>query len=109
MEREGWRTFKLSGTVIFMVRVSGGFMGLGATLFLIASPVLSGMVVLFTAVMYGMLGFLLAVAILFSIVYYFNKARKHWRAEAFDDRLSDVRMREAREELIMQEVKRRRK
>jgi hypothetical protein len=32
--------------------------------------------------------------------YKFNKARKHWRGDAFDDRLTDTRMAAAREEWI---------
>jgi hypothetical protein len=51
------------------------------------------------SVQFGPLGPPVALALIAAPVYYFNKARKHGRSEAFDDRLTDERMRVAQEEI----------
>jgi hypothetical protein len=62
--------------------------------------------VIYFAAVYGFLGMFVWIALNVSISYWLNRARGHSRAEAFDDRLTDERMREAQEELIKKWKKR---
>lgn len=34
------------------------------------------------------------------LAYHWNKSRKHWRGEVFDDRLTDARIHQAQQEMI---------
>jgi hypothetical protein len=49
---------------------------------------------------FGLLGLLGWLALNLLLAYRWNKARKHSRPEAYDDRLTDERMRASQEELI---------
>jgi energy-coupling factor transporter transmembrane protein EcfT len=46
------------------------------------------------------LGFLLFITLNIGTAYFLNQARNHSRAEAYDDRLSDVKMAQAQEYIV---------
>ncbi len=74
--------------------------GFLATLGLILWPFLGSLGLLYVTTNWGGLGFVLFMTGSVGLAYYLNKARKHGLAEKYDDRLTNVRMDEAREWLV---------
>jgi hypothetical protein len=55
---------------------------------------------LYMSAVYGLVGLVGWLALNLLLAYRFNQARKHSRVEAYDDRLTDERMKTAEEDLI---------
>ena len=72
-------------------------MGFWAVIGLLLWPFYVSGGILVTISLYHFPGFLAFMVANVALAYWLNKARKHGRAEAFDDRLDDARMREARD------------
>lgn len=80
-------------------------MGFMWTYFVIASSFLAGMSIFLGMEVAGFFHLPLVLGLLVIIpeivvAYRWNKSRKHWRGEAFDDRLTDARMHQAQQEMI---------
>jgi hypothetical protein len=73
--------------------------GYWKTVSLLLVPPLAAMLLLFM-VKFGPIAWPITLALIVAPLYYFNKSRRHGRSEVFDDRLTDERMRAARDEII---------
>jgi hypothetical protein len=80
--------------------VWGKATGFLTTLALILWPFFTSIGILYVITVWGAVGFLAFTTVSMGLAYYLNKARKHGRAESYDDRLTSARMDEAREWLI---------
>jgi hypothetical protein len=59
-------------------------------------------ILLIYTVRFGAIAWPITLALIIAPLYYFNKTRKHGRLEAYDDRLTEERMRAARDDIIAQ-------
>ena len=74
-------------------------MGYWKTVSLLLVPLAAAMLLL-SIVKFGPIAWVITLALIIAPLYYFNKSRNHGRLDVFDDRLTEERMRAARDEII---------